>query len=145
MEDDKFRLFAKILKDAGYSLTTARRLVFELLHNSEPMSVHSIHEHLKDQIDRASVYRVINVFEEIGIVQRINIGWKYKLELTDVFNDHHHHISCIGCSKIVAIEEDQQIEKLIEAFSEKYEITAERHQLEIQGYCEKCLAKPSIV
>jgi Fur family ferric uptake transcriptional regulator len=141
MGTDKIRLLAKILKDAGYSVTAARKLVFELLYDDEPQSMHTLYERIGGKIDRASLYRVVNVFEQIGIVQRINIGWKYKLELTDVFNDHHHHISCMGCGKILAIKEDEQIESLIRTFSDRYEITAARHQLEIQGYCKKCLNK----
>jgi Fur family ferric uptake transcriptional regulator len=140
MSTDKEQQLAKILKDAGHSLTTPRKLIFSLLNDSEPRSMPALQKRLQNKIDRASLYRAINLFEQLGIVQRVNIGWKYKLELTDIFNDHHHHISCLGCGKTIAIEEDEQVERLIHAFSEKYGITAEHHQLEIQGYCKNCLA-----
>jgi Fur family transcriptional regulator, ferric uptake regulator len=143
MSAESDQLFDKILKGAGYSLTAARKLVFELLESDEPQSMHQLLERTGGRIDRASLYRVIRLFEELGIVQRVNIGWKYKLELTDIFNDHHHHISCMHCGKIIAIKENEQIEALIHAFSEKYKISAEKHQLEIQGYCENCRAMSS--
>lgn len=140
MSTDQKALVEKILKDAGHSVTTARMQVFAALCDHEPQSMRTLQKKLAGKIDRASLYRVINLFEQLSIVQRINVGWKYKLELTDIFQDHHHHISCLGCGKIIPIEEDEQIERLIHTFAAKYGITPERHQLEIQGYCVQCSA-----
>lgn len=128
------------LRIAGYSLTTPRKEVFQVLGDGKPHSMHDIVAATESKLDRASAYRTIKLFEQLGIVQRVNIGWKYKLELTDLFGDHHHHISCLKCGKIVAIHEDEQIEHMIHAFSQKYGISAEQHQLEIQGYCTSCQA-----
>jgi Fur family ferric uptake transcriptional regulator len=140
MKPEAVEMLHKILKDNDYSVTEARSLVFDLLWDQEPQSMHEIEVKVAGKIDRASIYRTINLFEQLGLVQRIIIGWKYKLELTDVFTNHHHHISCLGCGKVVSIKEDDEIEKMINSFSLKYKITVDRHQLEVQGYCEKCLA-----
>lgn len=91
-------------------------------------------------IDRASLYRTIDLFERLGIVQRIYIGWKYKIELTDIFTHHHHHVSCLGCGKVVAITEETEIERLIHNLAAKHDFTAQNHQLEIRGYCKQCSA-----
>jgi len=95
-------------------------------------------ERAGDAIDRASLYRTIDLFEKLGIVQRIYIGWKYKIELSDAFVHHHHHISCLGCGKIVAITEENEIERLIHDLAAKHGFTAENHQLEVRGYCQRC-------
>jgi Fur family ferric uptake transcriptional regulator len=144
MKQEAIKMLHKILKDNAYSVTEARSLVFDILWNQEPQSMHEIEIKSHGKIDRASIYRTINLFERLGLVQRIIIGWKYKLELTDVFLNHHHHISCLGCGKVVSIKEDEEIEKMIGSFSVKYKITADRHQLEVQGYCEKCLKNGKI-
>jgi Fur family ferric uptake transcriptional regulator len=136
--EDKKAILADILKRNGFSLTRPRILVFDVLNNSEPQSMHDIYEKLKNQIDRASLYRVIKVYEKVGIVQRVNIGWKYKLELSDIFIHHHHHISCLSCHKLIAIKEDQEIEKLIQEIAQKHRLKATSHQLEVQGYCSDC-------
>lgn len=44
--------------------------------------MYELYDLAKGHLDRASLYRIITVFERIGIVRRINIGWKYKIELS---------------------------------------------------------------
>lgn len=88
-------------------------------------------------IDRASVYRTVDLFERLGIVQRINIGWKYKLELTDRFSDHHHHLSCTKCGKTIAMNENE-LEVFIEQIAHAHGFQPSAHQIEIQGLCSAC-------
>ena len=98
----------------------------------------------RGRFDRASLYRTIKLFETLGIVNRVPDGWKYKLELSDLFSVHHHHLSCLKCGLIIDIDDDQALEAQISQLAGRYQFAPSRHQLEIQGYCQKCLsAKPS--
>ncbi len=133
-------LLKKVLRNNNYSVTVVRQFVFELLLDHEPQSMHELADRAKGQVDRASLYRTIGLFENLGIAQRVYVGWKYKVELTDIFDHHHHHLSCLSCSKLVALKEDDAIERLIHSLAEANGMTAERHQLEIQGYCQACRA-----
>lgn len=132
------QILEKVLKDNGYSVTAPRRVVCELLHGQEPLSMHELNLRAQGKLDRASLYRTIGLFEQLGLVQRIYIGWKYKIELSDIFTHHHHHISCLGCGKIVAITEEDEIEALISRLASKHGFTAGSHQLEVRGYCPAC-------
>ena len=138
MKEEALNLLQRTLQSQGYSFTQVRQQVFDLLWEQEPQSMRTLEERALNQVDRASIYRTISLFQQLGLAQRINIGWKYKIELTDVFTHHHHHVTCMHCGKVIAITEDAQIESLIEGFAAKYKLTAVRHQLEIQGYCQKC-------
>ena len=138
MKDEPLELLQKVLRDKRYSVTRARQHVFELLLDHKPQSMHELNVRATGKIDRASLYRTISLFEHLGVVQRIYIGWKYKIELSDAFLHHHHHISCLTCGKIMAIQENIEIEQLINKLGQKYDITTDRHQLEIQGYCKAC-------
>lgn len=140
MSADSKNLLQKILKDNGYSLTKPRQVVCGLLVGEGPQSMRDLVSRAAGQIDRASLYRTIALFEKLGIVQRIYIGWKYKIELSDIFTHHHHHISCLNCGKIVAITEEDKIEQLIDALAAKHNFTAQNHQLEIRGLCPDCQA-----
>jgi Fur family ferric uptake transcriptional regulator len=140
MDAKSKELLQKILKDNGCSITTARMFVCELLWGEEPQTMHDLAQRAKGSIDRASLYRTVDLFERLGIVQRIYIGWKYKIELSDIFAHHHHHISCLGCGKVVAITEEDDIEQLIQDLAAKHGFTAQTHQLEIRGYCKTCAA-----
>ncbi len=88
-------------------------------------------------IDRASVYRAVSLFEELGVVQRLNTGWKYKIELTDIFTGHHHHLSCTRCGKTIALHE-LGLEQNIAALAGEHNFKVTSHQIEIQGLCPEC-------
>lgn len=133
----KSDLLSTSLRQAGYSLTKPRLAVFKSLENSEPLTMHELIERTP-AIDRATVYRVIELFQELGIVKRLQIGWKYKLELSDAFNPHHHHLSCTNCGKTIVIHEDKTIEQLIHQLASSNNFKLTDHQLEIQGLCQNC-------
>jgi Fur family ferric uptake transcriptional regulator len=143
MDDIAKKLLQKILKDNGYSVTTARQFVCELLWNREPQSMHELMQRLDGKIDRASLYRTLGLFEQLGLAHRVYIGWKYKVELSDMFTHHHHHLSCLSCGKVVAITEDEKAERLIRALATRQGFSVQSHQLEIQGLCADCLVKPA--
>lgn len=126
------------LRNAGYSTTTVRVAVFDALLNQEPMTMHSLINKLQADVDRASVYRTIDLFESLDIVQRLQIGWKYKVELSDAYHEHHHHISCRDCGNVTSIKGDSHIEKAIHDLAMMYGYSSTAHQLEIQGICKNC-------
>lgn len=131
--------FKKILQDNGYSVTRARSLIFDALAAAnEPMAMHRLIDEVKGGADRVSVYRTVELFEKLGIAQRINIGWKYKIELSEAFLDHHHHMTCLGCGRVVTVQDEPQFEAMIERLAQVSGFTVASHQLEIQGHCETC-------
>ena len=138
MDESVKELLGRTLRQHGYSVTKARQSVFSLMWRQKPQSMRELLKRADGNFDRTSLYRTIHIFEKTGIVQRIYIGWKYKLELTDIFTHHHHHISCIKCGKLLALKEDDELERLIKKLALKNNMTEIRHQLEIQGYCLEC-------
>lgn len=92
-------------------------------------------------VDRASLYRTIDLFEQLGVVQRLTIGWKYKLELSDAFAAHHHHMSCLKCGDVASFNESVLIESELERLAASYGFEATGHQLELRGICKKCQIK----
>jgi Fur family ferric uptake transcriptional regulator len=131
-------LLKKILRNNNYSVTKTRRIVFELLEGKPPQTMRELIEAARSTVDRVSVYRIIELYETLGIVHRVTIGWKYKLELSDIFLAHHHHICCLTCGKIVTIKDEESLENSIRALSEASGFTLKHHQLEMQGYCDTC-------
>jgi len=139
MVEESRQLLRKVLKNNGHSLTEQRNIVFDLLWDEEPLSMRELSDRSKELLDRASLYRTIALYEKLGLVQRIYIGWKYKVELSDVLTTyHHHHISCLGCGKVIAVTEEYEIECLINSLVDRYGFVTTNHQLEIQGYCSQC-------
>jgi Fe2+ or Zn2+ uptake regulation protein len=129
--------FKALLKTHGYSITDQRLLVFNLLLGQEPLTMHELIERANDNIDRASVYRIIGLFDQIGITQRLNIGWKYRIELSDKFAEHHHHLTCLNCHKVIPINKNE-LEDFMAQLASAQKFTPIEHQVEIQGYCGDC-------
>ena len=144
MNTESKELLQKILRQNGHSITTARLSVCDLLWDKEPQTMAELARNAIGTLDRASLYRTISLYEQLGIVQRIYIGWKYKIELSDIFTHHHHHISCLQCGKVSSITEEDAIEKLITEIATKHGFIAQQHQLEVRGYCKTCASTNSI-
>ena len=129
---------AEQLKANGYSLTAARKSIFLCLLGSEPQTMGEIAKAVAGSVDRASVYRTIALFEQLGIVERLQLGWKYKIELSDSFAAHHHHISCVKCGKIQSFEESTVIDFELKQLAAEAGFTETGHQLELRGICASC-------
>lgn len=128
----------KVLKEAGYSMTRPRLTVFSALQGKKPKTMRELVDSLQGVIDRASIYRTIALFEKLGIVNRIQHGWKYRLELADTFTPHHHHITCSRCQRIVSFHESHTFEALINTLAEDQGFIPRSHTLEIYGLCANC-------
>lgn len=133
--------FKTTLKEARLSLTRARLAVFEALQNKEPQTIGEIVRACSGRADRASVYRAIAAFERLGVVQRLQIGWKHKLELGDQFHHHHHHLTCLRCGTTSPLPEDRLLEMRLHALAEIRGFLMQDHQLEIRGICGRCREK----
>lgn len=128
----------KELKSAGYSLTKPRLTVFSALQGTKPKTMRELTESLGGVIDRASVYRTVGLFEQLGIVTRIQHGWKYRVELSDAFTPHHHHITCTKCQRVVSFHESENFETLINTIAAQNGFIPRSHALEIYGLCANC-------
>lgn len=127
------------LKEHGQSVTRARLIVFEALQDQEPLTMRQLIDRCGVPIDRASIYRTTTLYERLGIIQRLQIGWKYKLELSDSFHHHHHHMTCQQCGRTIPLPEDTQLENLLASLAGVQNFKMLDHQLEIQGLCKNCL------
>lgn len=126
------------LKQHDQSLTFTRQLVFKALQDKEPQTMHEVVLACEGLANRASIYRVISLYERLGIVQRLQMGWKYKLELSDAFHRHHHHLTCLHCGQTIPLEADPKLEQQLAAAATAHGFTMQEHQLEIQGLCSNC-------
>ncbi|MDB5164726.1 MAG: Fur family transcriptional regulator [Candidatus Saccharibacteria bacterium] len=126
------------LKKAGFSLTNPRKTVFSALQDREPQTMAELVTSCGNNLDRASVYRTIELFEQLGIVQKLHVGWKYRLELTDAFSHHHHHMTCLRCGTITAFSEDAELENRLHKLAEFHNFKPQDHQIEMRGLCHNC-------
>lgn len=125
------------LKEAHFSATRARILVFTTLASDGPKSVGALASALHKDTDRATVYRTIELFERLGIVNRIWHGFKHRVELSEIFTPHHHHAMCQQCGKMVDIA-SPELEAALTSLAKKHRFLALNHSVELTGYCSNC-------
>lgn len=136
-----YEKLSETLKQHGYSLTQPRRALFSALQSGTPRTMRQLTLDLASVMDRASIYRNVDLFEELGIVTRLQTGWKYKIELSDLFSPHHHHITCTNCGKVVSFDEPDGFDTLLTQIALTHGYTAENHSLEITGRCRQCRSR----
>ena len=135
--DAELKLFRETLKKRGFSNTRPRYRLFLALQEHSSLSIKRLVNLLKGQ-DRSTVYRNILLFEKIGIVNKLWLGWQSKVELSDMFHHHHHHFTCLKCGRVITLPENPKIEREIKLLSAKVGVRTMDHQLEIRGLCKKC-------
>ena len=126
------------LKEAGQSVTRPRLQVFEAMHRADgPIAVSTLASMLEAQIDRASVYRTVALFRNLGFIRDVAAGWRPMVELGDRFDPHHHHLTCTGCGQS-AVFEDKGLEDMLVKLALAQGYLLESHQVELTGRCANC-------
>ena len=136
----ELQLFKEILSKSGHFATKQRLELFKYLQSNPEVTIKKLIQELPSQ-DQATIYRSIKLFESLGVINRLQLGWNSKLELSSKFHDHHHHMTCNNCGRVVAWEEDPTIELRIQTVAMKLGFLPQDHQLEIRGLCQQCQAQ----
>lgn len=137
MTDVEFIRFKKLLKENGNFITTPRMRLFGLLQHHPSLTLKQIIKRTTKH-DQVTVYRNVDLFEKLGIINRLRLGWHTKIELSDIFQHHHHHLSCVNCGKVWALKENNVIENQISQLAMAKDFKPMDHQLEIRGICKTC-------
>lgn len=140
----------KQLKDAGLKITSPRIKILQYLQTPEcqHISAEELYKKLLDQGDEiglATVYRVLNQFDDAGIVTRHHFeGGKSVFELAH--QEHHDHLVCLDCGRVIEFHDDV-IEQRQNEIAEKYGMSLTHHSLYLYGHCDhpECVAKRSRV
>jgi len=129
------------LKKAGLKATLPRVKILEVLEqagNSHMCAedIYKVFIENKEEIALATIYRVLTQFEAAGMVCRHHFeDGRAVFELNT--GDHHDHLVCMKCSKIVEFMDEviEERQKRI-ALDAGFEMTD--HCLYIYGVCSSC-------
>jgi Fur family ferric uptake transcriptional regulator len=133
---------ARTLAEAGYRRGGARRAVISLLaEQSCALSVAEVIDLLtaRDrEVSRASVYRVLEELERLGLVQRVEVGRGIvRFEPAGPEAVHHHHLFCERCGRLEPFS-DQGLERAIGRLSRRLPLRVSEHEIVIRGACAAC-------
>jgi len=129
------------LREAGLKVTAPRLKILKVLESSPQrhLSAEAVYRQLLDageELNLATVYRVLTQFETAGLVSRHHFeGGHSSFELDS--GEHHDHILCVVCGRVDEFL-DEVIEERQRAIASKlgYEMTD--HSLYVYGVCAEC-------
>jgi Fur family transcriptional regulator, ferric uptake regulator len=129
------------LRHHGYKLTPQRRIVIdEIIATHEHQTPAAIYERIKQDhtgIGLVTIYRTLEILEELGLICETHAGHSCHSYLVRDSTEHHHHLICSGCGKVVDFE-DCKLDELENRLTEKSGFKISSHLLEFLGQCREC-------
>ncbi len=128
------------METKGLRSTAQRRLVTDLFFRaSGHLSIEELLARVRAKDPRvgyATVYRTLKLLTECGLAYERNFDGVARYEVA-YKDEHHDHLICIECARIVEFEDDR-IERLQEEAAHAHGFTLERHKHELYGVCPEC-------
>ncbi len=121
--------------DTGLRMTGQRQIVAEVLEQADDHpDVEELYARASAQdphISLATVYRTVKIFEEEGIIEKVDFGdGRARYEAAD--RAHHDHLIDLESGAVIEFV-DPEIEKLQEKIAEKLGYRLKGHRLELFG------------
>jgi Fur family ferric uptake transcriptional regulator len=128
------------LQDKGIEPTDKRVEIYSLFSNSPtPLSATAVLTCMKiGSVHRATIFRAIKLFEDKGLIKRVDfMEGEYRYELSSL--PHHHHAVCKTCGAVEAVE-TCIVEELKKKLKRQNGFHVIDHSFELFGVCKKCTA-----
>ncbi len=135
--------FRNLIKELGLNNSIQKEYILKVLFDSKDthLNTEEILQKIKIEhkvnIGMATVYRILNLLEELKIVKSISIDGLeskvYELNLSS----HHDHMVCVKCVSIVEFY-DAELEKIQELVAQEKGFLLQRHTMMLYGVCKEC-------
>jgi Fe2+ or Zn2+ uptake regulation protein len=130
------------LDRAGYAVTAPRRAVADLVQQRDghftALDLLAEAKRRRLGVGRATVFRALELFEELGLVERLDLpNGEHAYVVCEPA--HHHHVVCQRCGRDAEIE-DCGIDALATAIESSTGYLVDLHRIEFFGLCPACLS-----
>jgi len=133
------------LDRAGYRLTEPRRSLATLIAEQEGhfTAAHLVEAAREQRLDvgRATVFRTLEVLEDLGAVERLDLP-SGEHAYVGCEPAHHHHVVCSRCGRTDGIE-DAGLRAVVADIARRTGYRVDEHRLELFGLCPSCQADRS--
>lgn len=141
--DELHPLVEDRLRRVDQRYTAGRRAIIELLVEAgHPVSIGDIAD-LRPGLPRSSAYRHLVDLQAAGIVRRIAANDEFaRFELTEDLTEHHHHLCCTNCGRVVDITLSTAMERTLDRHladrCAEQGFEAIGHRVDVLGLCVDC-------
>lgn len=119
--------------------TKTKELVWKVMENSESALTHDdITQSLRGEMDRVTIYRILQGFEEEGLVHKvIDSAGKSHYAICRHCTEHHHHdnhmhFQCVTCGVVNCLNKEVRKPNMPEGY------TVEEINYLVTGCCPDC-------
>ena len=127
------------LEAAGMRMTGQRRVIAQVLEGSDDHPdvelLYSRAAEVDPAISIATVYRTVKLFEESGILDKLEFG-DGRARYEDAERDHHDHLIDLNSGEVIEFV-DAEIEALQVRIAAKLGYELKGHRLELYGVPKK--------
>jgi Fur family ferric uptake transcriptional regulator len=128
------------LDAAGFRLTDARQSVAALIaERDSPFTAADILAAARARrlgIGRATVFRALDAFNELRVVERLDLP-NGEHAYVACEPAHHHHVVCERCGRTTEID-DRGVRDIVRAVERRTGFRIDSHRLELFGRCADC-------
>jgi Fur family ferric uptake transcriptional regulator len=134
--------FEQALRERNLKSTAQRDDIAKIFFAANKhLSVEDLHTAVKKvnpRVGYATVYRTLKLLKECGLADERHFDdGQARYEPTEAAEQHHDHIICERCGKIVEFNSDE-LEKLQERIARFLGFVVSRHRMELYGICAEC-------
>ena len=135
--------YSKFLEASGLGHTPNRQRVLEVIgNNSSPLSAQQIFDTLSrcDNINRVTVYRILELLVDKGLVERINGGGRSYVYGLAPNENHpaHPHFYCKSCGNLECLN-PQSLNVDLQHMQRTFAGLIENVEVRVDGVCKNCL------
>ena len=136
------------LRQKKIKVTPSRLLLLDVFaHAEKPLNAAQALAALGGRgADQSTVYRNLESLADLGLLTRLSLRSRQAYyELSDSLSEknHHHHLVCVRCSKVVEITDCHVRAPGPGAVKRAGFFVINDHALEFFGLCKKCVEKKS--
>ena len=141
MENKEIDVLEGYIANNNLKITKQRRNVLRaFLECNSHVSVEELYNMvLKEdpKIGLATVYRTLALLTKSGLASELDFGDGQKRYESSFQTQHHDHMVCTGCNKIIEFNHPL-IEKYQEEVASKNKFKITSHKLDLFGLCQDC-------
>ncbi|MGB7572642.1 MAG: Fur family transcriptional regulator [Thermodesulfobacteriota bacterium] len=145
METD---LFKTRISEEGLNATRQREEILNIFLNSTGhKSLAQIYAQVvktDPKIGYTTVYRTLKLLTRLGLATQRKFDDKETRYEPASEGNHHDHLICLDCGKIVEFE-NQTLEALQDEIAQRHRFKISHHRLELYGRCGECNRKKKTV
>ncbi|MCH8518200.1 transcriptional repressor [Candidatus Gracilibacteria bacterium] len=126
----------EILREHKKNVTPERVSIFKKMQEFHIFSARDIEVNFPE-IPRASIFRAIKLFSQIGVLRRVSLEACLEQYEVNSHTHHHEHMKCESCGKILSFESDFLC-KLLTQVAKNHKFKLREHSINLFGKCSEC-------